>query len=509
MELFSLNPWLHFLIILLPVFFLREIIIKRTKSYRLPPGPPQLPIIGNLHQIRNFTHRSLWLLSKKHGSLMYFNFGRLPTVVVSSATMAREVMKTHDLEFCSRPARLAYKIFTYNLLDVSFSPYGRYWREMRKICILELFSAKRVESFRFIRDEEVAKMIHSLSTPSSSSSSRAFNLSEMLVSLPYNIVCRAAFGKSYHEENRHEKSRLHRAIKEVEIMLGAFCFSDFWPWLWWFDVLTGIRGRLEKSFSVLDSFFDKVIQEHTDSSGPKPEQEDFIDVLLRVQKDLHLTQNHVKAIIMDVLVAGTSTSSVTALWAMAELIRNPPAMEKVQSEVRRVVRRKRKVDESDVRHLDYLKSVLKETLRLHPPVPLLLPRESIQHCKINGYDIPAKTTVFINSFAIGQHPESWENPEIFHPERFDNEPIDYKGQDFQLVPFGSGRRGCPGIYFGMVTVELALANLLYCFEWELPVGMSRDEIDMSESSGFVVSKKIPLFLVPVNVSDKKLIEVQD
>ncbi|XP_068665004.1 cytochrome P450 71A1-like [Aristolochia californica] len=500
MAFFSMYLWLAFFLMLLPaIIFLREI-SRRGKSHRLPPGPPQFPIIGNLHQLRNFTHRSLWLLSKKHGPLMYLKLGSVPTVVVSSAKMAREVMKTHDLEFCSRPPLLPCKKLFYNLLDVSFAPYGHYWREMRKICILELFSAKKVQSFRFMRDEEVAKMIHGLSTlssSSSSSSSEASNLTEMLITFTNNIVCRAAFGKSYHEGNRDEKIRLHGAIKEAEIVLGSFCVTDIWPWLWWIDVLTGTRGRLEKNFGVLDSFLEKVIQEHLDHSGLKPEQEDLTDVLLRVQRDLHLTRNHVKAIIMDILLAGTGTTSTSVLWAMTELVRNPLAMQKAQSEVRRVVGRKVKVDESDIHHLDYLQSVLKETLRLHPPAPLLLPRETVQDCKIDGYDIPLKARVFVNSFAVGQQNEFWENPEIFHPERFENESIDYKGQDFQLIPFGSGRRGCPGMYFAMVTMEIALANLLYSFDWKLPDGMTREEIDMNESFGLVVSKETPLRLVPV------------
>ncbi|XP_077229326.1 strychnine-11-hydroxylase-like [Tasmannia lanceolata] len=497
MALYTLFSWLSLLLIVIPLLLIQHK-IKYAKSSKLPPGPPRIPILGNLHQFGKAPHRSLWLLSRIYGPLMYLQLGRIPLVVVSSATMAREVMKIHDLEFCNRPSSLvAAKKLSYNFLDLSFVPYGQYWREMRKISVLELFSSKRVQSFGFVRNSEVSKMIQSISQSSFSS----VNLSEMLLSLANNVISRAAFGKSYEGGDEHEKESFHRIMDEARTLLGGFFIADVLPQMWWMDVLTGLNARLEKNFMDLDAFYERVIDEHLDPKRPKQDQEDFVDVLIQIQQDLHLTRDHIKGVLMNVLIAGTDTSAAMMVWGMTELMRKPIAMKKVQDEVRKIVGRKEKVEESDLQHLQYLKCVVKETLRLHPPGPLLLPRETMKKCCIDGYDIPAQTRVFVNAFAIGRDPKSWERPEDFLPERFMDSSIDYKGQDFELVPFGAGRRRCPGMHLGTVIVELALANLLYSFNWEFPAGMKIEEIDMKESFGIVVLKKSALQLVPINYNN--------
>ena len=200
----------------------------------------------------------------------------------------------------------------------------------------------------------------------------------------------------------------------------------------------------------------------------------------------------------DMFIAGSDTSSATLVWAMCELIRNPSTLKKAQDEVRQQVGKgKQKVEESDLPNLKYLKLVLKETLRLHPPVPLLVPRETTEPCVVRGYEIPAKTRVFINAKAISTDPNVWDDPDpnVFQPERFLNCEIDYRGQDFELIPFGVGRRSCPGLNFAILVVELALSNLLYRFDWSLPHGMTEDDIDMEEAIGLTTHKKNPLLLL--------------
>ncbi|PIA30302.1 hypothetical protein AQUCO_05600018v1 [Aquilegia coerulea] len=195
--------------------------------------------------------------------------------------------------------------------------------------------------------------------------------------------------------------------------------------------------------------------------------------------------------------AGTDTSSVVLEWAVSELIRHPKIMEEVQKEVRGIARGKLMITETDLDEMHYLKSVIKETLRLHPPVPLLVPRESMEKVQIQGYDIPAKTTVLINAFVIGRDPKLWDEPEKFWPKRFLNGgsvSVDFKGQDFQLIPFGSGRRGCPGILFATSIIELTLANLLNRFDWAAPEGMDGKDLNMEEESGITVHRKNDLVL---------------
>ena len=200
----------------------------------------------------------------------------------------------------------------------------------------------------------------------------------------------------------------------------------------------------------------------------------------------------------NIIIAGTDTSAATVIWTMTELARNTGVMRKAQDEVREVIGKKGQVEESDLLQLQYLKFVVNETLRLHPPLPLLLPRETTQHCEINGYHVSPRTRVFVNVWAIGRDENAWENPEEFNPDRFSESSVDYKGHDFQFLPFGAGRRICPGINFGTATAELALANLLYAFNWELPLGLKKEDIDMYEAPGIATHKKIDLCLMATN-----------
>jgi cytochrome P450 len=198
-------------------------------------------------------------------------------------------------------------------------------------------------------------------------------------------------------------------------------------------------------------------------------------------------------------VGATDTTSATLEWTISELMRHPTVMKKVQEEVRRVVGNKSKVEENDINEMHYLKCVVKESLRLHPATPLMAPRETISSVNLNGYDIPEKTMVFVNSWAIQRDPKNWENPEEFMPERFENNIVNFIGQDFQFIPFGFGRRGCPGMHFGVTTVEYVLASLLYWFNWKIPTetNLGKQDIDMNEVFGLVTTKKEPLHLKPI------------
>ncbi|KAL4193317.1 hypothetical protein AMTRI_Chr06g198800 [Amborella trichopoda] len=461
-----------------------------TAEAKLPPGPPKLPLIGNLHQLSKLAHRSLRDLALKYGPLMFLQLGQVPTLVVSSPAMAKAVMKTHDLSFASRPHLTSTKNLLYNSSDIAFSPYGSYWRNMRKICILELLSIKRVESFRFVREEEVVRLMETIET-----SKGTVNLSHLFLSLTNNITGRIAFGRSY--------DKFYVLLNELQILLGGFSLGDLFPSMDWIDVLTGIQARQKKNFRELNAFIDLVIEDHLHprTRASNPEFKDFVDVLLEVQKqaelDFPFTRDNLKAVILDMFAAGTETSATVLEWTMTELMKNPNVMKKAQNEGRKVANGRQYLCDNDLCELEYLKLVMKESMRLHAPVPLLLPRESLEKCSINGYEIPKGTKVIINAWAIGRHEEAWVNPEEFRPERFIESSIDYKGQDFELIPFGAGRRGCPGIAFGVASFELALANLLLRFDWELPRGMCPNDIDMAEEFGLTMHRKVPLSLVAI------------
>nr|XP_016500510.1 PREDICTED: cytochrome P450 71A1-like [Nicotiana tabacum]XP_016500511.1 PREDICTED: cytochrome P450 71A1-like [Nicotiana tabacum] len=229
---------------------------------------------------------------------------------------------------------------------------------------------------------------------------------------------------------------------------------------------------------------------------------DIVDLLLQLKKEqltpIDLTMEDIKGILMNVLVAGSDTSAAATVWAMTALIKNPKAMEKVQLEIRKSVGKKGIVSEEDVQNMPYFKAVIKEIFRLYPPAPLLVPRESMEKTILEGYEIRPGTIVHVNAWAIARDPEIWKNPDEFIPERFLNSDIDYKGQDFELLPFGAGRRGCPGIALGVASMELALSNLLYAFDWELPNGVKKEDIDTNVRPGITMHKKNELCLIPQN-----------
>ncbi|KAK7261024.1 hypothetical protein RIF29_27327 [Crotalaria pallida] len=490
------------LFFLITILFLFKLSRRRIKL-NLPPSPPKLPIIGHLHLLGSLPHHSLKKLSQKYGDMMLLQLGHMqnPTLVVSSADVAMQIMKNHDLAFSNRPQFTSQKILLYGCNDVGFGLYGESWRNKRKILVLQLLSAKRVQSFGQIREEEVEEMVKKLREVSMSDAC-SVNLSEMFMSTTNNIVCKCALGRKF---STGDDNKVKELARKVMIQLVAFTVRDYFPWLGWVDVLAGKIQKYKATFREMDTLLDHVIQEHKKvkrEGDYYSNKKDFVDILLQLQEDgeldFELTNNDVKPLLMDMFVGGTDTAATVLEWAFTELMKNPIIMKKAQEEVRRVVGKKTKVEENDVNQMLYLKCIIKETLRLHVPAPLMPPRETISSVKLNGYEIPAKTMVYFNAWAIHSDPKLWENPEEFLPERFENNDVDFKGKHLQFIPFGFGRRGCPGIIFGITTVEYVLASLLYWFDWMLPeTYKSAQDIDMSQVFGLVNSKKEPLYLKPI------------
>ncbi|GLT61431.1 hypothetical protein SLA2020_341360 [Shorea laevis] len=196
--------------------------------------------------------------------------------------------------------------------------------------------------------------------------------------------------------------------------------------------------------------------------------------------------------LQDLMAGGTETSTTTVEWAISELLKNPELFEKATEELDRVIGKDRWVEEKDIINLPYIISIAKETMRLHPVVPMLVPRLSREDCQIAGYDIPKGTRILLNVWRIGRDPSVWNKPEEFWPERFIGKAIDVKGHDYELLPFGSGRRMCPGYALGIKLIQLSLANLLHGFSWKLPPTMTKDDLNMEEIFGLSTPKKVPL-----------------
>ncbi|KAK9906245.1 hypothetical protein M0R45_002693 [Rubus argutus] len=513
-ETFSilLQPFFSLKYILLLAIFLT--LLYRWSSYTIlasvsaPPSPPKLPVIGNLHQLGFPPQRSLQTLAQRYGpDLMLLHLGSRPVLVVSSAEIASEIFKTHDVSFSDRPKFIFFEKLLYNYKDIVSAPYGEYWRQVRSVCVLNLLSTKRVRSFRAVRLEETKLMMSNIeqsctitSSSSSSPSSSVLNLSEMFMKLTNDIICRVALGRKYSDRGEGRGRMFMELTVELTELFTRVNIGDYIPWLAWFTRLNGFDAKLDDLAKRMDGFFDMVIQEHIDKSNngndDNEDEKDLVDVLLSVQKEnamgFPIDRVSIKAMILDMFGGGSDTTFTVLEWAMSELLRNPTVMKKLQNEVRGIVGNKKDVTEDDLVGMHYLMAVTKETFRLHPPFPLLIPRMCNQDVKIKGFNIKANTQVVVNAWVLGRDPKSYTNPERFEPERFLESTIDYKGNNFELIPFGAGRRGCPGLQFAVVLQELALANIVHKFDWALPHGEREDDLDMTETTGAIAHRKYPL-----------------
>ncbi|CAA7061642.1 unnamed protein product [Microthlaspi erraticum] len=464
---------LSFLLLLFFPVLLSLIFVKKNKYLKinLPPSPPKLPFVGNLHQLKGLARRCLHDISMKHGPVTILRLGSVPTVVISSSEGAEEALKTHDTECCTRPVTIASRVFSRNGKDIGFGVYNESWRELRKLAVREFFNVKKVRSFKYVREEENDLMVKKLRESALKQS--PVDLSKTLYYLAASIVFRTAFGQSILDNKHINKERIEGLMFEAQRNM-AFSFTDFFPTAglgWFMDFVSGQHKRLHNVFSELDTFFNQIIGDHQLKNFTQ-DRPDFIDSVLEIihkqeqDESFKLTIDHLKGICQNIYLAGVDTSAITMIWAMAELVRNPRAMKRVQEEIQACIgiKEKERIVEEDLGKLQYLKLVVQETLRLHPAAPLLLPRETMSQIKIQGYDIPPKTILLVNAWSIGRDPRHWKDPDEFIPERFIDCPVDYKGHSFEMLPFGSGRRMCPGMASGIATIELGLLNLLYFFD---------------------------------------------
>lgn len=496
---------IQFLVAFASIVFSLFIISQKlsTKSnpnkLKLPPGPPKLPIIGNMHNLilgGLLPHRIFHKLSLKYGPVMFLKVGELSSVIISSNEAAMQVMKTHDVNFGSRPALMTFDVLSYNASSVTAAPYGEYWRQLRKIYTLELLSAKQVRSYRSTREEVYADLIRWLGSYEGS----VVNLNEKLSSTICEVVLRVTVG----DKDRENKTLL-RLIKETTSLAAGFDLFDLYPSRKWLQILNGKRRKLEKLHKNVDTILQNIVddQKRMNKKLVEKKQEVLLDLLLKFQdegSEFPLKEDNIKASLQEVISAGIDTSSTALTWTIAEMLRNPSIMKKAQDEVRKVFDQMGgRVDESKLHELKYMQAVIKETLRTH--ATLSLPRKGAETCEVDGYVIPTDAMILVNIWAINRNPKYWgEDADIYKLERFlEDQSRDYKGTHFEYLPFGAGRRMCPGMSFGSFTVESLLATLLYHIDWNMPNGMKPEDVDMTENSDTTASMKNDLLVVPTVV----------
>lgn len=476
--------------------------VWRTKTYcRLPPGPPGWPILGNLLQVGNKPNESFFQLAIKYGPLMTVSLGMKTTVVVSSSAMAKEILKTHDHILSGRMLTEAAKALSHYKTSIVFGQLGSHWRMLRRVSINELFSVKRLEALQHVRRDQVNRMIHQIFEDAVKG--KCVDIGHTAFQSSFNLLGRMVFGKDVFDPQFARASQeLKDALSKVMVLYATPNLADIFPCLQFLDpqgVYRNTEINFKKMYDVIDKFIeDRLVTRSDESRDRSYSEKDMLDVLLEMRSD-EFNLDHIRGYLTDIFTAGSDTTATTIEWAMTELIRNPENMKRVQAELDEVVGRERLVEESDAERLPYLRAVVKEVLRLHPAAPFLIPHRADKRCEIAGFVIPKHTQIIVNVWAIGRDASIWKEPLKFIPERFidkETSGVDFKGQNFELIPFGAGRRMCVGLPLATRMVHLLLGSLLHSFEWAPPQGMSAEQVDMSDRFGITLVKAVPLEAIP-------------
>ncbi|KVH89174.1 cytochrome P450 [Cynara cardunculus var. scolymus] len=456
------------------------------RNSRLPPGPDPLPIIGNLLQLGDKPHQSLAILSKRYGPLMSLKLGCITTIVVSSPDIVKEFFHTHDVTFSSRSVPHTAAMVDHHKYSIAWLPVGDQWRRLRRVTKECFYSVQRLEATEL-----------------------PINIGVIVFTTTFNIISNFLFSLDFAQYDSVSSQEFKDAIRGLMEVSGKPDLADFFPMLKLFDP-QGLLRRANVYSKKMMTIFDEIIDQrfHTRSSssscvGASSRKNDVLDSLLDINlKDESgsFNLNDMKHWFLDLFVAGTDTTATTLEWAMAELIRNPEIMKKAQLELTKHMQsNNRNMQESDITRLPYLQAVIKETLRLHPPAPFLVPHEAVHDVDIQGFMVPKNAKILCNIWAMGRHSDVWSNPEMFMPERFLEVGIDYKGHDFEFIPFGTGRRSCPGMNFAHKMLHMIIGSLIYRFDWKLEGNTSIVDMDMEEKFGLTLPKSVPLMAIPIKL----------
>ncbi|XP_050221239.1 probable (S)-N-methylcoclaurine 3'-hydroxylase isozyme 2 [Mercurialis annua] len=487
-NIFSLPFLLLLLLTLIFIILINHKILTHSSSKRftpLPPGPKPWPIIGNILHLGKKPHASLAHFAKLHGPLISLRLGSRLLVVASSPTSAAEILKTHDRLFSARtiPAAFPYGDGYLDRVAIVWNPScSDHWKLLRAMCRTELFSAKAVESQASLREKKVSEMMDFLSKKQG----EVVNIGEIVFTTAFNTISNLLFSKDLlsYEDHQGIASGLKNLITTTMELSTAPNIADFYPIFTRLDpqgIKTKMANRLEKMFCVWENDIKKRRQTNKDSP-----QKDFLDIFLSKGFDDH----QINWLVLELFAAGVDTTTTVVEWAMTELLKERAILQNVAEEVDTEIQRSN-IKESDISKLEYVNACVKETLRLHPPAPFLIPRRAAETCEVMGYIIPKDSQVLVNVWAIGRDPSVWKDPLRFKPERFVLPNVEFKGHDFQLLPFGSGRRVCPGLAVASRQLVLILASLIHGFDWSV-----HSSLDMNDRFGITLTKDSPLLVVP-------------
>ncbi|CAL5036153.1 unnamed protein product [Urochloa decumbens] len=486
---------------------LHHLIYSWRLHARLPPGPTSLPVIGHLHLLRPPVHRTFHELAARAGPLMHIRLGSTHCVVASTSEVAGELIRGHEGAISERPVTAVARQFAYGAAGFAFAPYNAHWRFMKRLCMSELLGPRTVDLLRPVRRAGAVSLLRTVLAVAGSAGGEV-DLTRELIRLSNTSMIRMV-ASTVPGSVAGEAQEL---VKDVAELVGAFNADDYIALCRGWD-LQGLRRRAAAVHRRFDALLEEILTHKEEARAARNDDDkknnnsskhkDLLDILMDKAEDetaeVKLTRDNIKAFIIDVVTAGSDTSAAMVEWMLAELLNHPESMRKVVAEIDAVVGSNRIAGEGDLPRLPYLMAAYKETLRLHPAAPIAH-RQSSEEMLVRGFAVPPGTAVFINIWAIGRDPAFWEEPLEFRPERFlpgggAAEGLDPRagGQQFQFMPFGSGRRGCPGMGLAMQSVPAVLAALVQCFHW---AGDGDGPIDMDESDGLVCARKQPLVLRP-------------
>nr|QDF44410.1 4-coumaroyl-3-(3,4-dihydroxyphenyl)lactate 3'-hydroxylase [Phacelia campanularia] len=463
-------------ILIIPLFIILAYKLYNSLRFKLPPGPKPLPIVGNIYQVKPVKFRCFFEWSKIYGPIFSVYYGSQMNVIVSTTELAKEVLKENDQNLADRFRTRSSESMSRGGKDLIWADYSPHYVKVRKLCNLELFSPKRLEAVRPMREDEITALVESIFKD--------------CVKPEFNNITRLAFGKRFMDSEGvvNEQGEEFKKITHEGIMITAkLSIAEYIPWIRWMFKVE--QKALDKFAADRDHLTRLIMEEHIKSGNTK---QHFVDALLTLQKQYDISDDTIIGLLWDMIAAGMDTATISTEWAMAELVRNPRVQKKAQEELDRVIGSDRIMTEADFPKLPYLQAIAKEALRLHPPTPLMLPHKASANVKLGGYDIPKGSVVHVNVWAIARDPAVWKNPNEFRPERFQEEDIDMKGTDYRLLPFGAGRRVCPGAQLAINLVTSMLGHLLHHFNWSPPPGMKPEEIDLTERPGTVTYMQNPL-----------------
>ncbi|CAI8602340.1 unnamed protein product [Vicia faba] len=443
-------------------------LFHRTKTHiNLPPGPSLLTLIRNASELGKLKPQHLLAkYSKIYGPIMHLKLGQITTFVISSPEIAQQVLQTHDLFLSDRTIPQAVAVLDHQHFSLPFMPACDLWRDLKKICKNHLFSSKTLDASYQLRCNKLQDFLCDIDR--SSKRGEAVDIGRAAFKTTLNFLSNTFFSMDF-ANSAGETDEYKDIIENLVRVIGTPNLVDFFPALRMFDP-QGIKGisttYLEKLLQIIDSYTTNRLKLRESENYIL--KDDMLDMLLNISQDNGQKMDNIKIkhLFLDLFVAGTDTTSYTIERAMAELIHNPHVMTKAKEELEQVIGIGNTIDESDITKLPYLQAIVKETLRLHPSAPLLLPRKARIDVKICGYTIPQGSQILVNEWAMGRNPSIWDNPNMFFPERFLGSEINFKGQYFQFTPFGGGRRMCPGMPLAIRMLHTMLGSLINSFDWK-------------------------------------------